>query len=42
MNNFDEIVKVGENLGCLEATIEEKYQLIKDAVQIIKIGGETL
>ncbi len=42
MNNYDQILRVAQNLGCLDAQIEEKYSLIKEAVRMVKMGGETL
>jgi len=33
MANYDQITRVAENLGCLDATIAEKYSLIRDAVR---------
>ena len=42
MYNYDQIVKISENLGCLEEAIEVKYQHIKRAVIHIKTGGECL
>ena len=42
MKNYDQIVRVGQNLGCLEQMIEDKYNMIRDAVKMVKMGGETL
>ena len=42
MKNYDQIVRVGQNLGCLDKMIEDKYGMIKDAVRMVKMGGETL
>jgi hypothetical protein len=42
MKNYDQIVKVGQNLGCLDKMIEDKYTMIKEAVRMVKMGGETL
>lgn len=42
MNNYDEIVRVGQNLGCLDGALELKHLLIKEAVQSVKTGGETV
>jgi 4-hydroxy-3-methylbut-2-en-1-yl diphosphate synthase IspG/GcpE len=42
MTNYDQLVRVGQNIGCLDSMIEEKYTLIRDAVRQVKMGGETL
>ena len=42
MRNYDQIVRVGQNLGCLDKMIEDKYTMIKEAVRMVKMGGETL
>ncbi len=42
MTNYDQILRVAQNLGCLDASIEEKYTLIKESVKMVKMGGETL
>ena len=42
MKYYDQILGVGQNLGCLDKMIEDKYNMIKDAVRMVKMGGETL
>lgn len=42
MHNYDQIVRITENLGSLEELIEKNYSLIRKAIEQIKTGGETL
>lgn len=42
MNNYDELVRVAQNLGSLEETLERQYSRLREAVGKIKTGGETL
>jgi hypothetical protein len=42
MANYDQITRVSENLGSLDALIAEKYSLIREAVRLVKFSPETL
>jgi hypothetical protein len=42
MANYDQITRVSENLGSLDATIAEKHFLIREAVRLVKFSPETL
>lgn len=42
MANYDQITRVAENLGSLDALIAEKYSLIREAVRLVKFSPETL
>jgi hypothetical protein len=42
LSNYDQIVVVSQNLGCLEAAIESKYENIWEAVEEVKQGKEIL
>ncbi|CDW81875.1 UNKNOWN [Stylonychia lemnae] len=41
-SNYEQIVRVGQNLGCVEKQIKEKYDLILDAISIIREGSEVI
>eukprot|EP00347_Sterkiella_histriomuscorum_P022896 403336749 len=38
--NYEQIVRVGQNLGCVDKQIQDKYNLILDAIDIIREGTE--
>ncbi len=40
--NYQNIVRVGQNLGCVDAQIQERYDHIKEAIQVVKDGTESL
>ena len=42
MTNYDQITRVAENLGSLDAAIADKYSLIREAVRLVKFSPETL
>lgn len=42
MANYDQITRVSENLGSLDALIAEKYSLIREAVRLVKFSPEAL
>jgi hypothetical protein len=42
LNNYDQLVRVAQNLGHLEATLELKHTLLKKAIQELKLGSGIL
>jgi hypothetical protein len=42
MHNYDQLVKIAENLGCLEDMIEQRYAHLKRGINHVKSSGEVL
>ena len=38
--NYEKIIKVGTNLGCLKHNIDGQYKLIKKAIEIVNEGTD--